>query len=121
MWLNAWRFVVQLFYISVVCIVLSQLEGRFETLVVTLAGIIYVTVRYGFINQASLFMTLGIALRQEFDGVKRLINSDLEFNAEAHQDRLKELADAKNEMYFHVGGLWVISLICLVRLLSVLF
>ena len=121
MWLNGWRFVVQLFYVSAVWVVLSRLEGRIEIIIVTLAGILYVTIRHGFINQAWVSMTLGAALPQEFDRVKKLIDPEFDFYVEGHQYRLDELAAGKAEMHFHFVGLSLIFLVCLAKLLLVLF
>jgi hypothetical protein len=42
-WVMAWRILAQIFYVAVVLLVFSKLQGRLEVLIVALFGLIYAT------------------------------------------------------------------------------
>ena len=113
----AWRTVVQLFYIVIVLWVFSTVDtaaGRFQA---ALAGLIYCTIRSGFIGLAMSQIRAMTALGYGIDKVRAA--SDDTFRPE-YLDRPGLLDNQVFKhtvpIYFHSVGIGIIYLICLINL-----
>ncbi len=114
-----WRVAVNLIEIVVVMAIFSGLRGRFETTVVAILGVIYVTVRT--IGISSWMMAVNTAIRQDlqFFRISELAQDPLlEEYKEARKKSEADLSIATVKAWINVGGLAVTSLICLFQLLT---
>ncbi len=118
--LATWRTFVQLFYIGVVILVLVSLQGRLETIVVCLFGILYVTVRSIGIGLSSTLSALAVGLQAELNKIKAGVNQDYFYDEELARESREALAKASVPLWFAYAGLSTIAFICTLRLLYVL-
>lgn len=114
----AWRVALNVVYVLVTIAVLNKLDARFEIITIASIGILYVTVRNIAFWQYAAQSNFVLGLARDLDIVKAAVVPGYEPDDSA----IKEGADRVHvnivKGYIDLGGLAVISAICLLALLA---
>ncbi|MBX3088116.1 MAG: hypothetical protein KF742_06470 [Cryobacterium sp.] len=114
----AWRVCVNVIYVAVTLAVLNKLNTRFEIITIASIGILYVTVRniafWQYVAQSNF--VLGIA--KDIEVVKAAVVPDYEPDSATIKDGADQVHTNVVKGYIDLGGLAVISLICLFALIA---
>ena len=114
-----WRIAMNLIMLAIVVGILSRVHDRFETIVVAILGLLYVTIRTIAFGQALMFTQLAIGIDSDFSRIRRLLGDE---SVDEHQKEVTELkANFDRRMgraYVDIFFLAIISLICLYQLIS---
>jgi hypothetical protein len=112
-----WWIGVALLQLAVIVLVFAALKTRLESIVVSILGLIYVTVRSIALNQGFAVARLTIAFDRELTRILELIGED----PKVLRDRRAAAADAEDTIFsarliITSIFLGIVSLICLVAL-----
>jgi hypothetical protein len=114
-----WLIARNVFYIGVVVYISDNLSGRTEHILVSILGLIYVSVRGQGLGSAFWTSRMAVALDEEFTRIRILLNDE---SANAHTDLIKKQKE-KADRYFpkifvSAISLSIVGLICLFELFS---
>lgn len=108
-----WRVVANLISLLIVFYIFSRLQNRFEIVVVSILGFIYLTMRATAFRQVLTTIAMGKALNTEFERVRALLGEDLT----SHRADVAEATKASDRLvakgYLDMTFASIISLICL--------
>jgi hypothetical protein len=116
----AWRVVSNVIQVIVVFYVFAHLNDRLETIVVSILGLIYVTIRSIAFGQWYVLANFGIGMERDFVFIRKLVGDDVA----AREELLADAQKGFERLYlkFAIDGvaLAIISLTCLIQLFSIL-
>lgn len=118
----AWtgRTLFNVFQVLVVLYVFSRLQGRLEVIVVSVLGLLYLTVRTIAFSQATTLANFGSALQKEINDLVHLLGHDIK-EREANFVEMRKMVSRNIAMgYLDEAFLALISLICLFNLFTTL-
>jgi hypothetical protein len=111
-WLGyIWRVAVNLFYLLIVAAVLSGIRDPSEKSIISVLGLLYVTIRSIGISQGLASMGVIAAFQRQIDQIQFRVDGTFEM-----PDRTEELAyveTVRNKLYIDSFFLALITLICL--------
>lgn|SRR5262245_13802989 len=115
-----WRVLFNVFQVLVVLYVFSRLQGRLEVIVVSVLGLLYLTVRTIAFSQATTLANFGSALQKEINDLVHLLGHDIK-EREANFVEMRKMVSRNIAMgYLDEAFLALISLICLFNLFTTL-
>jgi hypothetical protein len=99
-------------------VVFAGLRARSEIIMVSLFGLTYAAVRGGTIANAMAFRGLAVVLQHEIDAIKTAVIPGFVAITDGvpRTEIEKALSKLNQPLWFEVGGLAVITLICLFEL-----
>jgi len=115
-----WRGLVNVFQVLVVLYVFSRLQGRFEVIVISVLGLIYLTVRTIAFSQGMAFAHFGVALQKEFNDLIYLLGHDTKEREMNFAEMQKIISRNIAKGYLDEVFLALIFLICLFNLFTTL-
>jgi hypothetical protein len=115
----AWRIFVNLIVLAVVLGIFSGLHARFETVVVAILGLLYVSIRSIAFSQTVMLREAIIGIDHHFVRIRDLLGDERILEHQVEMDQLKEAGDRRiNRAYVDLFFLGIVSLVCIYHLLS---
>jgi hypothetical protein len=106
-----WRVAVNLFYLLVVGIVLAGIRDPSEKAIVSVLGLLYVTIRSLAIGQGLAAMLLTTSFQNQIDQIRHRVDGTFEIPNRSEE----EAATGRMQTKFYIDGFFlaIISLVCL--------
>lgn len=111
-WLVIWRTGVQLFYLAVILLIFDQIHTAAAELMMALAGIIYATIRTGFLGLLIYHQTVFVSLGATLDRLQFAADIGSEPDMQELYMRVRK---ARTPMYFEMVGLSLVYFLCLFK------
>jgi|RhiMethySRZTD1v2_1073278.scaffolds.fasta_scaffold1083907_1 hypothetical protein len=115
-----WRVFWNAIQFLIVLYVFSRLHARFEIVVVSILGLIYVTIRTIAFGTRSALANIAMGVDNEFAYIRRLTGADMTEREEAVRISQKAIQRTTNKFYIDLVLLSLISLTCLYQLFTAL-
>lgn len=117
----AWNVIINLISVFVVLAIYNKVYEDFETIVVSLLVLIYLSIQGFLIAYSKTTTDVAFALDTEFKQIRKLLNNEPdEYEKEDLQEAKKKVGKANVKMYINAAFLSIIYLIALVYLFGAL-
>ena len=111
-WLGyIWRVIVNLFYLVVVAAVLIGISNPMEKAIISVLGILYVTIRSVGIGTAMGMTGMALSLQHQIDAIRYAVDNS--FEIPDGQDETEAVEFMRNKLYIDAFFQGLISLGCL--------
>lgn len=113
-----WRIFVNLMMLLIIAVTLSGARGRFESTVISLLGLIYITIRSVGIGHAMIYFAFGNALDAELTQIRELLG-DSRLDHQLEVEETKKISRGKiRRLYVDSAFLSIAFIIFLIALLT---
>jgi hypothetical protein len=115
----AWRILINIIQLVIVLVVFLNLKGRFEVIVVSTLGFIYLTLRTMGWGQAVMLINMSLGIDREFAHIRGLLGEEITEKQKAETEELtKRTKRQMAKSYVDLVFLSIIWIICLYQLFT---
>lgn len=118
--LYIWRVLWNVVQLAIVLYVFSRLQGRIENILVSILGLIYVTIRTIAFGTWQMITNMAVALDKEFVNIRRLAGEETEWRTTAIDETEKAIKRTTVKLYIDMAFMALIMLVCLAQLFTTL-